>query len=94
MPETFRAVALVRRDEREGATAFELAVLPHDERRVRRRLVPLLHGDGVLVDFPEPVTLYVTYRTVGVASDGSAVFRDDVYGRDKRVVAAMAKPRS
>jgi L,D-transpeptidase YcbB len=36
----------------------------------------------------------VTYRTVSVASDGTAVFRDDVYGRDKRVVAAMAKPRS
>jgi hypothetical protein len=29
-----------------------------------------------------------------VASDGTAVFRDDVYGLDKRVVAAMAKPRS
>jgi murein L,D-transpeptidase YcbB/YkuD len=44
--------------------------------------------------FPEPVTLYVTYRTVTVGTDGTPVFRDDVYGRDKRVVAAMAKPRS
>jgi len=44
--------------------------------------------------FPEAVTLHVTYRTVSVASDGTPVFRDDVYGRDKRVVAAMAKPRS
>jgi len=51
-------------------------------------------GQQAHYGFPEPVTLYVTYRTVGVASDGSAVFRDDVYGRDKRVVAAMAKPRS
>ncbi len=57
MPETFRAVAVVRHGEKAGATAFELAVLPHDERRVRRRLIPLVHGDGVLVDFPEPVTL-------------------------------------
>ena len=57
MPETFRAVAVVRHGERAGASAFELAVLPHDERRVRRRLIPLVHGDGVLVDFPEPVTL-------------------------------------
>jgi urease accessory protein len=57
MPETFRAVAVVRYGENAGATAFELAVLPHDERRVRRRLIPLVHGDGVLVDFPEPVTL-------------------------------------
>jgi len=57
MPETFRAVAVVRVGETAGATAFELAVLPHDERRVRRRMIPLVHGDGVLVDFPEPVTL-------------------------------------
>lgn len=56
MPETFRAVAVVRRGEVAG-TPFELAVLPHDERRVRRRMVALVHGDGVLVDFPEPVTL-------------------------------------
>jgi murein L,D-transpeptidase YcbB/YkuD len=44
--------------------------------------------------FPEPVVLHVTYRTVGIASDGTPVFRDDVYGRDKRVVQAMARPRS
>jgi murein L,D-transpeptidase YcbB/YkuD len=36
----------------------------------------------------------VTYRTVTVGTDGTPVFRDDVYGRDKRVIAAMAKPRS
>jgi L,D-transpeptidase YcbB len=51
-------------------------------------------GQQAHYGFPEPVTLHVTYRTVSVASDGTAVFRDDVYGRDKRVVAAMAKPRS
>jgi murein L,D-transpeptidase YcbB/YkuD len=44
--------------------------------------------------FPEPVRLYVTYRTVSVAGDGTPVFRDDVYGRDKRVVRDMGKPRS
>ena len=57
MPETFRAVAVVRAGETAGATAFELAVLPHDERRVRRRMIPLVHGDGVLVDFPDTLTL-------------------------------------
>ena len=57
MPETFRAVAVVRYGEKTDVTPFELAVLPHDERRVRRRMIPLVHGDGVLVDFPGPVTL-------------------------------------
>ena len=51
-------------------------------------------GQQAYYGFPEPVTLYVTYRTVTVGADGVPVFRDDVYGRDKRVVAAMAKPRS
>lgn len=51
-------------------------------------------GQQAHYTFPEPVTLYVTYRTVTAANDGTPTFRDDVYGRDKRVVAAMAKPRS
>lgn len=43
--------------------------------------------------FPESVRLYVTYRTVTADRDGKVVFRDDVYGRDKRVVQAMTKPQ-
>jgi murein L,D-transpeptidase YcbB/YkuD len=44
--------------------------------------------------FPESVPLFVTYRTVSIGSDDAPVFRDDVYGRDHRVVQAMARPRS
>jgi murein L,D-transpeptidase YcbB/YkuD len=44
--------------------------------------------------FPDPVTLYVTYRTVTAGADGAAIFRDDIYGRDRRVVREMGKPRS
>ncbi|MCW5734787.1 MAG: L,D-transpeptidase family protein [Enhydrobacter sp.] len=51
-------------------------------------------GQQAHYSFPEPVTLHVTYRTVTMGLDGTPVFRDDVYGRDKRVVAAMARPRS
>jgi murein L,D-transpeptidase YcbB/YkuD len=51
-------------------------------------------GEQVHYSFPESVKLYVTYRTVTAASDGTPTFRDDVYGRDRKVVAAMAKPRS
>jgi len=31
---------------------------------------------------------------VSIGADGAPVFRDDVYGRDKRVVQAMGRPRS
>jgi len=74
MPQTFRAVAYVPPGEA-GAT-FDHAVLPHDERRVRRRLLTLSEGDQVLVDFPEPVTL----------ADGSALRLED--GRLAGIVAA------
>ncbi len=55
MRELFRAVAHVPAGT--AGTAFDLAVLAHDERRVRRRVIALVHGDEVLVDFPAPVTL-------------------------------------
>ncbi len=49
-------------------------------------------GQQAHYTFPEPITLYVTYRTVTANADGVPTFRDDVYGRDRRVVRAMAKP--
>jgi murein L,D-transpeptidase YcbB/YkuD len=51
-------------------------------------------GEQAHYTFPNPVTLYVTYRTVTAGSDGAAIFRDDIYGRDRRVVREMSKPRS
>lgn len=49
-------------------------------------------GQQAHYGFPEPITLYVTYRTVTADAAGMPTFRDDVYGRDRRVVRAMAKP--
>jgi urease accessory protein len=75
MPETFRAVAYlpsggIRR------TPFDLAVLKHDERRVRRRMLPLVHGDQVFVEFPAALTL----------ADRSGLELED--GRIAEIVAA------
>ena len=36
---------------------FDLVVLEHDERRLRRKLLKLQHGDEVMVDFPQTITL-------------------------------------
>jgi urease accessory protein len=36
---------------------FDLVVLEHDERRVRRKLLRCVHGDEMLVDFPQTITL-------------------------------------
>ena len=66
MPQIFRAVAYV--PPAEAGTAFDLAVLPHDERRVRRRLITLVHGDQVLVDFPQPVAPTIAIDAPGRTS--------------------------
>ena len=36
---------------------FDIIVLEHDERRLRRKLLRLQHGDEVMVDFPQTITL-------------------------------------
>ena len=51
-------------------------MLPHDERHLRRRAIELGHGDKVLVDLPEPVTL----------ADGDRLVLED--GRHVEIVAA------
>jgi urease accessory protein len=52
----FRVIAHIAADKAEGVP-FDRIVLAHDERRLRRKLLTLQHGDAVLVDFPNPVTL-------------------------------------
>ena len=49
-------------------------------------------GQQAHYTFPEPITLYVTYRTVTASAEGKPTFRDEVYGRDRKVVRMMAKP--
>lgn len=55
MGELFRAVAYVPRGT--PGQVWDLAVLSHDERRVRRRVIPLVHGDEVAIDFPQTITM-------------------------------------
>jgi urease accessory protein len=70
MTTTLRAVSHLPAGHGKG-TAFDLVTLEHDERRVRRKLLTLVHGDQVLVDFPDPVTL--DDRSALVLSDGRLV---------------------
>jgi urease accessory protein len=51
-----RAIAILPPGHGEGSP-FDNIVLQHDERRLRRKLLTLQHGDEVLVDFPQTVTL-------------------------------------
>ncbi len=51
-----RVTALLEPGQGTGVP-FDVVVLEHDERRVRRKLLRCVHGDEVLVDFPQTVTL-------------------------------------
>lgn len=52
-----KAVSVVHAGEAGDTVPFDIAVLPHDERHLRRRAIGLQHGDRILVDLPKPVVL-------------------------------------
>ena len=56
MSNTFRDVGVKRQGQYDGVP-FDLAVLPHDLRRIRRKRLTCVHGDAVLVDFAETTAL-------------------------------------
>lgn len=49
----------------------------------------LARGREATVRLAETVPVYLTYRTVWIADDGEAEYRDDIYGRDARVLNAL-----
>jgi urease accessory protein len=74
---------------------FDVAVLTQDERHLRRKVITLVHGDRVLVDFPE--TLVLEDRDVLVLDDGrhaEIVAADEelleIRGRDPVHLAGLA----
>jgi len=47
-------------------------------------------GDTVSIPLPRPVPVFLLYLTAFVDPDGTVHFRRDAYGRDARIVAALA----
>jgi len=84
----FRAVSISRADDAGTAPKpFDSAMLAHDERHLRRKVLELAGGTRVLVDFPQAVVL--EDRDLLVLEDGRTVeiqsAREellDVRGRD------------
>ncbi len=56
-PLFLRAATVIRSADREGQTPFDVAVLAHDERHLRRKKIDLRQGERLLVDFPEALAL-------------------------------------
>lgn len=94
MTTTLRALSHLPAGHGKGIP-FDLVTLAHDERRIRRKLLTLLHGDEVLVDFPNPVTL--DDRAALVLSDGRLVeviaaeeMLFEIAGRDREHLIRLA----
>lgn len=80
---------------RDGRQAVDSAVLTHDQRHLRRKLVRLRSGDTVLVDFPRAVALgsgdmllLDDDRHIGIVAAEEQLY--DVRARDARHLAELA----
>ena len=90
-----RAGSIIRAAEAKGVEPFDVAVLEHDERHLRRRVLTLRNGGQVLVDLVEHVALHdgdlVTLddgRHVGIVAQSEAVY--EVRARDAVHLAQLA----
>jgi L,D-transpeptidase YcbB len=66
-------------------------VRPHDgysEERLKKMFGP----SEINIDFPTFIPINVTYQTAFVDDDGKLQLRDDIYGRDRELLAIMKGP--
>ncbi len=79
----------------DGGSSFDSAVLTHDQRHLRRKLVRLQSGDAVLVDFPRAAALgggdmlvLDDGRRIGIVAADEQLY--DIRARDARHLAELA----
>ena len=63
-------------------------VLPN-ERYTADRLQKMFGGSEININFPTTIPVHLTYQTAFVDDAGKLALRDDVYGRDARLLAVM-----
>jgi murein L,D-transpeptidase YcbB/YkuD len=75
-------------DPLEYATKLLGIELPQDHYTPAR--LQSMYGDNEInINFPTPIPVHLTYQTAFVDQDGKLQFRDDVYGRDARMIAIL-----
>jgi murein L,D-transpeptidase YcbB/YkuD len=61
-----------------------------DARWSRESILEAIHsGKTQIVMIPEPIPVHLLYWTVWADSEGTIHFRDDIYGRDARLMSAL-----
>ena len=63
-------------------------VLPK-EHYTEARLESMFGGSEININFPKNIWVHLTYQTAFVDADGKLQLREDVYGRDARMIAIL-----
>jgi L,D-transpeptidase YcbB len=53
------------------------------------KLHKMFGGNEINIDFPKPLPVHITYQTAFVSDDGKLEIREDIYGRDARVLQTL-----
>jgi murein L,D-transpeptidase YcbB/YkuD len=73
---------------------FAAVVLGPDGWSPDRIYTPIKSGERMIVTLKEPLAVHIAYLTAWVNKDGTVHFKNDVYGRDAILAAALLVPRS
>ena len=66
-----------------------LSIVLPNENYTADRLRKMFGGSEINIDFPVHIPVHLTYQTAYVDDAGKLVIRDDVYGRDAKLIAIM-----
>jgi murein L,D-transpeptidase YcbB/YkuD len=70
--------------------AVKLLSLELPKEHYTRARIESMYGDNEInINFPNPIPVHLTYQTAFVDQNGKLQFRQDVYGRDARMIAIL-----
>jgi murein L,D-transpeptidase YcbB/YkuD len=75
-------------DPLEYATKLLALELPQDH-YTPAKLESMYGNNEININFPNPIPVHLTYQTAFVDQNGKLQFRDDVYGRDAKMIAIL-----
>ena len=69
-----------------------LSLVRPNDHYTKERIEHMFGPNEINIDFPTFIPINVTYQTAFVDDEGKLQFRDDIYGRDRELLAIMHNP--
>ena len=66
-----------------------LSIALPQEQYTAERLRKMFGGSEININFPANIPVHLTYQSAYVDDAGKLVIREDIYGRDARIIAAL-----